>query len=284
MIQMSRLSQITILLLIFRLTAFGQTAPGGNPAALLNQARELLSPEAGSLSASRLRSDVLPLLQRANSMWETVANRDSQYAESLDLTAILLRSLGEQDLSWRSEAAPLISKALDILESQPRDRAPEDLALTLELEAGVYGYQSLAGGPGAAFWNRAASLRAERVANIERSTRASQPVPAVVPLPPQASVVRIIKPGSVSQPSVIAKVDPLYSPIARIAKYSCTVSFRIIVNARGYAQDLNLVRGCGYGLDENAAEALLHWQFNPGWKDGQPVAVRATIDVNFKLL
>jgi outer membrane biosynthesis protein TonB len=39
----------------------------------------------------------------------------------------------------------------------------------------------------------------------------------------------------------------------------------------------------GYGLDEKAVECLEKWEFNPALKDGEPVAVRATVEINFRL-
>ncbi len=38
------------------------------------------------------------------------------------------------------------------------------------------------------------------------------------------------------------------------------------------------------GLDEKAVEAVEKWKFKPGMKAGQAVNVRATIEVNFRLL
>jgi TonB family protein len=38
------------------------------------------------------------------------------------------------------------------------------------------------------------------------------------------------------------------------------------------------------GLDEAAIEAVRQWKFKPGYQDGKPVAVAATIEVNFRLL
>jgi TonB family protein len=47
---------------------------------------------------------------------------------------------------------------------------------------------------------------------------------------------------------------------------------------------VRVARSLGLGLDEKAIEAVRKWKFKPGYKDGKPVAVRATIEVNFRLL
>jgi TonB family protein len=90
--------------------------------------------------------------------------------------------------------------------------------------------------------------------------------------------------GGVSQPSVLFKVDPEYSEEARKAKYSGTVMLAVIVDAEGHARDIHVVKSLGMGLDEKAIEAVEKWKFKPGIKSGQPVNVRATIEVNFRLL
>jgi protein TonB len=90
--------------------------------------------------------------------------------------------------------------------------------------------------------------------------------------------------GGVSQPSVIFKVDPEYSEEARKAKYSGTVMLAVVVNTEGHAVDIHVVKSLGMGLDEKAIEAVDHWKFKPGMKGGQAVNVRATIEVNFRLL
>ena len=38
------------------------------------------------------------------------------------------------------------------------------------------------------------------------------------------------------------------------------------------------------GMDEKAIEAVRKWKFRPGQKDGRPVTVVATVEVNFRLL
>jgi TonB family protein len=52
----------------------------------------------------------------------------------------------------------------------------------------------------------------------------------------------------------------------------------------GIARNMKVVRGLGLGLDERALQAISQWHFKPGTKDGQPVTVMATIEVNFRLL
>ena len=44
------------------------------------------------------------------------------------------------------------------------------------------------------------------------------------------------------------------------------------------------MRMLGMGLDQKAMEAVKRWRFEPGTKNGQPVTVEATVDVNFRLL
>ena len=90
--------------------------------------------------------------------------------------------------------------------------------------------------------------------------------------------------GGVSAPVVLYKVDPEYSEEARKAKYSGTVVLQLVVDAGGKARDIRVVRSLGLGLDEKAIEAVNKWKFRPGVKNGQPVAVQATIEVNFRLL
>jgi len=90
--------------------------------------------------------------------------------------------------------------------------------------------------------------------------------------------------GGVSQPGVIFKVDPEYSEEARKAKYSGTVLLQLVVDIDGKAKEIKVQKGVGLGLDEKAIEAVQKWKFSPGKKNGQPVRVYATVEVNFRLL
>jgi TonB family protein len=90
--------------------------------------------------------------------------------------------------------------------------------------------------------------------------------------------------GGVSSPQLLFKVEPEYSEEARKAKFQGTVVLYVVVDEKGMPRDLKVVRPLGLGLDEKAIEAVTKWRFKPGYKDGRPVAVAATIEVNFRLL
>lgn len=85
-------------------------------------------------------------------------------------------------------------------------------------------------------------------------------------------------------PMLVYKVDPDYSDQARLARYNGTVLLRLIIDEKGDPRDIRVLRSLGLGLDEKAIEAVRHWRFRPGLKNGKAVAVDANIEVNFQLL
>jgi TonB family protein len=90
--------------------------------------------------------------------------------------------------------------------------------------------------------------------------------------------------GGVSAPALVYKVEPEYSEEARKAKFQGTVMIYVVVDEKGNPRDLRVVRPLGLGLDEKAVEAVSKWRFKPGFLNGKPVSVAATIEVNFRLL
>ena len=90
--------------------------------------------------------------------------------------------------------------------------------------------------------------------------------------------------ADVSAPVVLQKVDPDYTDEASAAQLSGTVVVSTEIGPDGLAQNTRIIRALGLGLDESAIDAISQWRFRPGIKDGQPVTVSATIEVNFRLL
>lgn len=90
--------------------------------------------------------------------------------------------------------------------------------------------------------------------------------------------------GGVTAPVPIYRQEPQYAEKARKAKVQGTVVLYVEVDPTGHAGNIKVMRSLGYGLDEKAIEAVSKWEFKPGMKEGKPVTVAATIQVNFRLL
>jgi protein TonB len=89
--------------------------------------------------------------------------------------------------------------------------------------------------------------------------------------------------GGVRPPSVLVSVDPEFSEEARKAKFSGNVLVDLIVDEQGNPSHVRVARGVGMGLDEKAVEAVRQYKFKPATKDGKPVKVELSIDVNFQI-
>lgn len=90
--------------------------------------------------------------------------------------------------------------------------------------------------------------------------------------------------GDLSVPRVIYKEDPQYPERPRQLGIDGRVVLSVTVAPDGHPRDVTVIRPLGYGLDEKAVEAVQKWRFRPAVKDGQPVSVRAQVEVNFRLV
>jgi TonB family protein len=90
--------------------------------------------------------------------------------------------------------------------------------------------------------------------------------------------------SGMAPPKVLKHVEPEYTELARTAKYQGTVVLAVEIDSSGVARNIRIAKGLGLGLGENAIAAIRQWQFQPAIKDGAPVTVQATIEVNFRLL
>jgi TonB family protein len=104
------------------------------------------------------------------------------------------------------------------------------------------------------------------------------------PLPVEGSRPGVYRVGGgVTAPALIYKTEPEYTEEARQAKYQGTVLLYVEIEPTGMATNIKVQRSLGLGLDQKAVEAVQKWRFKPGMKDGNPVTVQATIEVNFRL-
>lgn len=89
--------------------------------------------------------------------------------------------------------------------------------------------------------------------------------------------------GGVVPPRFLAGADPGYSEQARKAKLNGSVNVRLIVDKSGRPTDVWVARPVGMGLDEEAAKAVLTYEFRPATCHGRPVSVYLAVEVNFEI-
>jgi TonB family protein len=100
----------------------------------------------------------------------------------------------------------------------------------------------------------------------------------------QAQEVHKIGEKGLTPPRVISKAEPKYTEEARDARIEGTVVLRCVIDEAGIAENIEVVRSLDPGLDANAVTAVTQFRFVPGKKDGKPVRVAASIEINFRLL
>lgn len=98
----------------------------------------------------------------------------------------------------------------------------------------------------------------------------------------QEPVYSTKEPG-VTAPKLIEKVEPNYTPEAREKKVNGAVILQVIVGSAGRITEAKVLRSLDPGLDAQAIVAVKKWRFTPATKNKKPVAVSATVEVNFRI-
>jgi TonB family protein len=90
--------------------------------------------------------------------------------------------------------------------------------------------------------------------------------------------------GDVKPPKLIHYVEPEFSSSSKEAFVEGVVKISTVVTAAGLPTELHVVSGLNTEEDNTALAAVKQWRFQPGTKDGHPVRVRVTVEINFHLL
>jgi TonB family protein len=91
--------------------------------------------------------------------------------------------------------------------------------------------------------------------------------------------------GITAYPSCSYCPDPGYPEEARSKHLEGTVTFSVMIGTDGRPGDITLVKASDPVFVETAKAAVQKWRFNPALgPNGQPIAVKFPIDVNFRLL
>jgi TonB family protein len=97
-----------------------------------------------------------------------------------------------------------------------------------------------------------------------------------------ASAVRVG--GPVSPPHQVSRKEPAYTEEARNSRIQGSITLSLVVDESGNPRDVAVLLPLGAGLDESAIDTVRQWHFQPGEKNGKPVAVQATVEVTFRLM
>jgi TonB family protein len=89
-------------------------------------------------------------------------------------------------------------------------------------------------------------------------------------------------PGIVA-PRVTHQVNPVYKDEEGF-RITGSVIVGLVVSSKGEPKEVHVVRSLEKAVDQSAIEAVQQWQFEAARKDGQPVAVRITVEIRFHSL
>jgi hypothetical protein len=56
----------------------------------------------------------------------------------------------------------------------------------------------------------------------------------------------------------------------------------LVIDTDGMASDVQIIKGLGLGLDENARDAVLSWRFGPAMLNGKAVPTGAMVELTFR--
>lgn len=90
--------------------------------------------------------------------------------------------------------------------------------------------------------------------------------------------------GDVLPPKLIHVVEPQFNPKSEEAYVSGTIKIQVVITKNGGVKDPKVLTGKNERQDKAATDAVAQWRFKPASRNGEPVNVRATVEVNFHLL
>jgi len=88
--------------------------------------------------------------------------------------------------------------------------------------------------------------------------------------------------GHLAGPVPVEKMDPKYPPQLIKEHVEGQVILYAIIGKDGSVRNIQLVHSVDPELDKDAIDALAHWKFRPGSRDGAPVDLEAVIYIPFR--
>ncbi|HEY4572976.1 MAG TPA: energy transducer TonB [Thermoanaerobaculia bacterium] len=89
--------------------------------------------------------------------------------------------------------------------------------------------------------------------------------------------------AEMSRPVPLQRILPKYTEVARRAGIQGTVIVEAVIDEKGNATNVRILRGLPMGLDRSAMEAIQQTQFKPAMIGSRPVKVYYTLTVTFTI-
>lgn len=84
----------------------------------------------------------------------------------------------------------------------------------------------------------------------------------------------------ITPPRLIKQVNPHYSTDHGVRPVG-SVIIGLVVTSKGLPKDPHVVKGLDKDLDQSAVDAVKDWRFAPAQKNGKPIAVRVSVQIQF---
>ncbi len=89
--------------------------------------------------------------------------------------------------------------------------------------------------------------------------------------------------GSSDGPRFLRQAMPAYPPVAKRLQKEGNVLLRVTIDERGRPVSVEIVKGAGFGFDEEAIKAVQSSTFVPARKEGKPLAGKVLLPIRFVL-
>jgi len=104
---------------------------------------------------------------------------------------------------------------------------------------------------------------------------------AATPVPARAKPE--LSSAPLSPAEIISKPFPVYTQEARTLRIQGEVLLEVVLGASGDLHVVRVVRGLGYGLDDNAVKAAEQIRFRPAMRNGQAADSTVVLHIIFQL-
>jgi len=119
--------------------------------------------------------------------------------------------------------------------------------------------------------------------NRAAATRATRLIIAACAIALLLPLVALQSQETTTNPVLLHRVEPQYTPEAKDARVEGRIVLLVEIREDGVPDNIEIKQPLDAGLDKNAVDAVRQWRFEPATRNGQPVAVKATIEINFRL-